>query len=166
MRLSRSTRSGIEPGADGAESASTLLEEEGEVFIQDLRLFNSLVSAQALVFKAQLFHDLSQDPEVVDHRLLSVQKFMAANIDCVASYPDLAELTIHAEQCVAEMSWFQRHISRRSTAKKVRLASSRSTQGPNSVSDSSPLPNLVFWKEGEKIQCKYVDEDIRALHRK
>lgn len=151
-------------GAEGAESAAALLEEEGEVFVQDLRLFNSLISAQALVFKAQLLHDISQDPEVVDHRLLSVQKFMAANIDCVASYPNLAELENHAELCVAEMSWFQRHISRRSTTKRVKSISSQSERVQTRTADASPVPNVVFWKDGDKVQCKFIEQDIRGLH--
>ncbi len=152
--------------AEGAESAAALLEEEGEVFVQDLRLFNSLISAQALVFKAQLLHDISQDPEVVDHRLNSVQKFMAANIDCVASYPNLAELENHAELCVAEMSWFQRHISRRSTVKKVKTISEQSERVQTKTADASPVPNVVFWKDGDKVQCKFIEEDLQGLHTK
>jgi hypothetical protein len=147
-------------GAEGAESAAALLEEEGEVFVQDLRLFNSLISAQALVFKVQLLHDISQDPEVVDYRLSSVQEFMEANIDCVASYPDLAELENHAELCAAEMSWFQRNISQRSTAKKVKTISTQSKRIKARTTDESPVPNVVFWKDGDRVQCKFIDQEI------
>ena len=144
-------------GADGAESASVLLQEEGESFVQDLKLLNGLISAQALVFKAQLLHDVSQDPDLVEHRLESVQQFMQDNIDCVSAYPSIKELEEHAKRCVAEMSWFERNITRRSTTKRVKNASGRPIDLQQTASEQSPTPNFAFWQEDGKIHTRLIE---------
>lgn len=140
-------------GAQGAEQAATLIQEEGSSIIHDMQLLNSLLSAQARVYQAHLSYDLMENPEYVDRRMENIDRRMQEHKAAIEAYPSVSELQSHAQQCIAEMNWFKRKLFYGSTAKRVREASAFSD--PFAGAQQEPvIPNFVFWQQEGDIQAR------------
>lgn len=140
-------------GAQGAEQAAALLQEEGGSIIHDMQLLNGLLSAQARVYQAHLSYDLMENPEYVDRRMENINRRMQEHKTVIEAYPTVSDLQSHAEKCIEEMNWFKRKLFYRSTVKRVREASTLSDPFSD-ASENSVIPNFVFWQEEGDIQAR------------
>ncbi|MBK5970469.1 hypothetical protein CCR91_17330 [Thiorhodovibrio winogradskyi] len=140
-------------GAQGAEQAAALIQEQGGSIIHDMQLLNGLLSAQARVYQAHLSYDLMENTEYVERRLDNIDRRMQEHKAVIDAYPKVSDLQDHAKKCVEEMNWFKRKLFYRSTVKRVQEASTLSDPYSGG-SSGAEIPSFVFWKEEDDLKVR------------
>jgi hypothetical protein len=146
-------------GKGGAEQATRLVEEDGEAFLHDAQVLSALMIARNRVTQLQIYNDLVEQPSYVDSRLARAASRIEAHKEILERCTAVDALRVHAGQCAREMSWFQRNLFSRSTARKAKEMSSSGLIEDVSAPTIDVTPGLCFWQEsGGAVQARLVSQ--------
>jgi hypothetical protein len=146
-------------GKGGAEQATRLVEEDGQAFLHDTHVLSALMIARNRVTQLQIYHDLAEQPSYVDHRLARAASRIEAHKEILDQCTAVDALRVHAGQCAREMSWFQRNVFSRSTARKAKEISTSGLIADLSAPTIDVTPGLCFWQEsGGAVQARLVSQ--------
>lgn len=141
-------------GVNGAENSSALLQEEGSTVIHDVQLLSGLISAQSRIQEAHLFYDLIQNPTYVERRMETMQSRIEEHKSILQGFNVISELKNHAQLCIDEMKWWEKHLLNRSTVNQVNQIASFQDPFATSTKNIDVVPSYCFWRDENGLNIK------------
>ena len=137
-------------GKTGAVRATNLLQEEGRQAMHDMEILVALVAADLRIKEARVYHAMEHNPADIQRRLDNTKVKAGEYRELLENLPSVEGLESHAQECVEEMSWWERQVSARGVKKETTKLDSleiRDVKVPFQAGERSTEGRYVFWND-------------------
>ena len=156
-------------GKRGAVQTAAFLGEEGAQAAHDMRLLVAVMMADYRISEARLYHAIEHAPGDVERRMSGTCEKAKEYRGIMESLPLLEDVKQHAQACVQEMAWWERHLTARGIVREVDRISTLplgDSRPPNLDGGAGTSHSYVFWQDQDgRIQVKLLNQGVEKSPR-